>query len=600
MVEGALLRAWNSLGSRRAPVTVAAVALLLCGTSLGGGRTLDDWVLTVVARGDGAALGLSSRRWDCFRFTTGDPLQNATMMSRGVLLPWWSDPGLKLAFFRPLAGLSHVLDERWWPSDPIKLHLHSLVWFAGLLAAVWAVYHRLGEDPRITHLAFALYAWDDAHGATLSWLSNRSALMSGLFGCASIAAHDLWRRGGRGRHGWLAFACFALSCLASELFVGALAYLVAYAVFLDRAPLRERARSLGGYAVTTIGWRTGWSLAGYGAHGSGAYVDPLADPAGFMASAPRKWLSLLQGQLGVIPADFGFLGPARYQALWSLTAVMTLIAAAVLLAPCVADARGRFWLGGALLSLLPMAASFPSDRLLLFVGLGFMPLFARAFWLAASGLGGSAARRWPARGLAVAFFGVHGIVAPLLLPLRAGQMGRMARAESDAFRDLRAQVGASKQTLIVLNAPSLVLVSYAQVRLEAERLPPLPGLYVLSAADSPVVATREGAFGLTLRADQGFLGSPLERHYRALSSSLSGQGRVHLRGLTVQVTESRADGRPQAVRLTFSEALSHFAFACWTDGRFRRCELPEPGRSLRLPAGDLGRILFGPGAASAS
>jgi hypothetical protein len=594
---------FDSLGSRYAPVAIIAVALLLCASSLGGDRTLDDWVLAVVTRGEGAALGLSSKRWDCFTFTTGDPLQNAALMSRGVLLPWWTDPELKLAFFRPLSAVTHLLDELLWRARPTHLHAHSLFWFSSLLVAVGALYRQFSADSRLANLAFALYAWDDAHGATLSWLANRNALISGVFGCACIAAHDLWRRGRGRQYGLLALGCFALSCLASELAVGALAYLVAYAAFIDRSPLRQRFLSLLGYGLAVLSWRTAWSVAGYGARGSASYVDPLFDPLGFLAAAPHKWLCLLQGQLGIIPADFGFLGSASQQGLWILTALFTLAGAAVLLRPCLAERRERFWLAGALLSLVPMAASFPSDRLLVFVGLGFMPLFARAFQLRL----GEPIEAPQLRkglllpcGLALSFFAVHGIFAPLLLPLRAAQMGRMARAESDALRDLRALAGTTNKALIILNAPSVVLASYAQLRLRAQGQPPFARLYVLSAADSPVVVSRSGTSELTLQAEQGFLRSPLERHYRAQPSSLAAQGRVELPGLTAEVAASLADGRPQALRFAFTAELSEYVFVCWSEGHFRRCQLPEPGQALRLPADDLGRILFGKGSGSSS
>ena len=598
--ERAARRAFDSFGSRYAVWFIIVGATLLGTSSLRGQRALDDWVIAVVARGEGAGLGLSERAWDSFTFTTGDHVRNMSMMNRGVLLPWWTDPGLKLAFFRPLAALTHLLDEWSWPTQPLLHHAHSLLWFSLLLGAVGVVYRRLSGDVRLANVALAFYAYDDAHGATLSWLANRNALISGVFGCACIAVHDLWRRGGRRLHGVCALLCFVLSCLASELAVGALAYLLAYAAFLDPAPPRERVRSLLGYVGATLIWRTGWSLAGYGARGSGTYVDPLTDPARFFVEAPGKWLSLLQGQLGVIPADFAFLGPAEQQTLWTITALVTLTFAAVFLRPCVTDARGRFWLCGALLSLLPMAASFPSDRLLLFVGLGCMPLFARAFCLAATRLTDVARLRastLAVYGLAALFFAIHGILAPLLLPLRAGQMGRMARAEDAALRELRALAGTSNE-LLILNAPSVVLTSYAQVQLKAQGEAPFARPYVLSATDSQISVSRDGEREFTLRAERGFLHSPLERHYRGVPASLAEQGRVELAGLSAEVGELLPDGRPRAVHFTVARELSDYACACWTNGHFRRCQVPDRGRVLRLPAEDLGSILFSQESAS--
>lgn len=590
MFERVQQRCFDWFGRRYAPVVIAAVAALLGASSLAGDRTLDDWVVTLVARGEGAAHGFSSKPWDSFRFTSGDPARNQQLIERGVLLPWWTAPELALAFWRPLAGFSHVLDELCWPSRPVLLHVHSLLWFSALLVAVWAVYRRLAGNPQLAGLAFALYAFDDAHGATLSWLANRNALISASFGCACLWAHDVARRERTRRYAQLSLLCFALSCAASELSVGALGYLVAYASFLDRAPLRQRLQSLGGHAVICVAWRAYWSLAGYGARGSGAYVDPLADPLGFLAGAPRKWLCLLQGQLGIIPADFGFLGSASDQRLWMLTGLLTLAGAAVLLRPCVVDATGKFWLTGMLLSLLPMAASFPSDRLLLLVGLGVAPLLARAFQRACSGT----TRGFFRAGIAAAFLGVHGLLAPLLLPVRAGQMGRMARAEGEALSGLRASVPSADQTLIVLNAPSLLLANYAQLRSSALGLPQFARLYVLSATDSPVSVTRSGADELTLHAALGFLHTPLEQHYRGAVDSLPTGSRVELAGLSAEVTQSLADGRPESVRFTLRGPLSDYAFSCWTDGGFGPCALPALGRSLRLEPEDLGHILYRP------
>jgi hypothetical protein len=572
------------LDAKHASFAIIALALLLSTTSLSAGRSLDDWIFAVVNRGEGAALGLPNRAWDCFTFATGDSAQNAALMDRGLLLPWWTDPELKLAFFRPLAAATHLLDEAWWPARPALLHAHNLFWFGMLLAAACAVYRKLAGDWQISNMALALYAWDDARGATLSWIANRNALISGALGCGCIAAHVLWRRGNRHGYGLLAWVLFALSCLASELFVGALAYLIAYAVFLDGAPRRNRVLSVLGYVLTTLGWRIGWSVAGYGAQGSGAYIDPLSDPLGFLASAPLRWLCLLQGQLGLIPAEFGLLAPSGDGLLWSVTAIATLAGAAVLIRPCLADPIGRFWLGGALLALLPMAATVPSDRLLLFVGLGFMALLARAFRLR---LAGGAACVLP-----LVFLAIHGAVAPLLLPFRAAQMARMARAEEQALQDLRTQAGPLGKAVIILNAPSVVLASYAQAQLKTEGLPTIATLYVLSAADSAVVVTRTGQSEFSMRAERGFLRTHLERLYRAIPASLAARGRVELAQLSAEVTEWLADGHPSAVRFTLKRQLSDYAFVCWTEGKFRGCALPAAGEQLRLPAEDLGRVLF--------
>ena len=112
------------------------------------------------------------------------------------------------------------------------------------------------------------------------------------------------------------------------------------------------------------------------------------------------------------------------------------------------------------------------------------------------------------------------------------------------------------------------------------------------AADSAVIVTRTGPLELSMRAERGFLRSPLERLYRAEPASLSTRGRVELAQLTADVTVSLADGHPRVVRFALQGRLSDYAFVCWRDGRFQSCTLPAAGQQLHLPADDLGRVLF--------
>ena len=52
---------------------------------------------------------------------------------------YFTDPGLRVAFFRPLSSLSHRLDLALWPASPQLMYLHSLAWFGALLAAAESV-----------------------------------------------------------------------------------------------------------------------------------------------------------------------------------------------------------------------------------------------------------------------------------------------------------------------------------------------------------------------------------------------------------------------------------------------------------------------------
>ena len=130
----------------------------------------------------GTAAGL-------FRFVDGDPRHVRAAMELG-LLPWWTDPGLKAIFFRPLAALTHALDYRLWPGSALLMHAHSLAWFGALVLAAALFYQRLLGRSITAGLAALLFAVDSAHGTPVGWLANRNSLLAAFFGVLTLLAYD--------------------------------------------------------------------------------------------------------------------------------------------------------------------------------------------------------------------------------------------------------------------------------------------------------------------------------------------------------------------------------------------------------------------------
>ena len=490
---------------------VTLCALLLAATSVGPHRALDDYVLALIAQGRGGPVGLRRSPLDLFTFTTGAVADNHRLMDVGLMLPWWTDPELKIAFFRPLASVTHWVDERLWPASPVAMHLHSLVWFGVLLLAVGLVYVRLDGSPRAAGLAFLLYAFDDAHGPTLAWLANRNALIAGALGAGALIAHDAWRRRASRAAAVLAPALLLLGLLAGELAIGAVGYIAAYALALDEGPLRKRLASLVPAAVVVAAWRACWLAAGYGARGSGAYVDPLASPMAFFAELPLRLAVLIHGQFSAPPSDLAFLAPPTHRPLLVAIAIATVGVVTWILLPYVRRERTcRFWAVGMALSLLPLGATFPSDRLLLFVGIGACALLARPFddFVGEAKVG---ALRAGARSfLTGCLLLLHVVGAPLLLavrsradgtvrgcsrPRRGGDSGHGRREESGG-RDRRRAHGAVCE----------LRAGRARV---ARRAAAGASVHPLSAS-SPIHMERAGEPGLLLRPERGFLYTPLE------------------------------------------------------------------------------------------
>jgi hypothetical protein len=305
-VNGAVSSRWLVWLARRSTRQLFfALGLVLVLPSINNRLVLDDHLQLLNRVPKPALPEVPYALFDLFTF--GQPGElNQRFMERGILLPWWTDPNYLVSFFRPLSALTHAVDIWLWPSTPAVAHVHTIAWYALLLAIVWRVYARFVEPTWLGTFAFALYTLDDTHGDAVAWIANRHAVIATAFGLLAFLAHDSHRRGRFGRLGaCLGPALLTLGLLSGETALAACAYLFAYAVFIDEAAPGQRVLSLLPYAAVAVVWRLVYQSFGYGASGSDGYLDPGRDPAAFLARLPAAFAALLQGQLGFFPSDYG-------------------------------------------------------------------------------------------------------------------------------------------------------------------------------------------------------------------------------------------------------------------------------------------------------
>jgi hypothetical protein len=586
------LERWLTRPAARWAVPLIGVAL--CLTAVGRHLALDDFVLFLVARGDPRISGLAQDSFDLFTFTSGRPADNLALIEHGVMLPWFTDPELRVAFFRPLSSLTHRVDLALWPAFPQLMYLHSLAWFGGLLAAVAWLYRRIENSAFVAGLAALLYAVDHVHGPAVAWLSNRNALIATFLGVLAVIAHERARSGGSVAVKIAAPAALAVGLLSGEFAIGAAAYLLAYALLLEKRGWRAGLVSLWPYALVIGIWQIFYKLQAFGVHGSGVYVDPARDPGRFLAALPARLLVMFAAEIGFLPSDALTLGPPNAAPVIVGAAVAMLAAAAVVVVPLLrADRIARFWALGMALSAVPVAASFPSDRVLFFVGLGAMGILARAL---SSALDRDApyTRSLPKHAVAVGLGVIHLALSPAVLPARAMQMQLLGATLDSATAVLDGVPNLPERTVVVLNAPLDIFATYLQAERAFERRPRSGHLYPLSSAATELRVTRSGPAELTLERDHGFLYTPLEQHYRSAVTSLPAGSRVELARMAAEVGATTADGRPAKVHFRFPVPLesSSLLFLYWKDDRYLKFEPPELGASVTLPAEDIGRILL--------
>ena len=535
------------LTRRELPALLALLTLLLTLPALWTGWQFDDYVHRELLLRSPGLSGLGPATMELFRFLSGDPLQTMAQVERGDLA-WWTIPEAKQAFWRPLSGLTHWLDYQLWPEQPLLMHLQSQLWLVALVSSVALLYRRLMGLSGAAGLAALAYALDDAHSFAAAWLANRNALCATLFGLLALLAHLRWREHGR----WSAAvgAMIWLSCalLAGEAAVATLAYLVAYALWVEAGPWLRRITSLLPALGLVALWYAIYRTLGYGAHGT-AYIEPIADPLRFAQVLLQRAPLLLLGQWTPLPAELSpFLTPSELLLLW-LGAVACLITLTYLFLPLLRrDRLARFWATGMLLSLIPASAALPANRLLFFVGLGAMGLLARFIYAPAADL--------PQHGAGLArklLLTIHLLLGPLTLPVTAYSPALLGGIATE-LATLPADPTVRQHDLIVVTAPSpFSLSAIGPLRAAIDQPTPARTL-LLSAGLGGAWVERIDAFSLLVRPARGYM-LGFDSVFRAPWYPLLPDQPVQLGHVVVTITERSADGRPAAALFRFATPL---------------------------------------------
>ncbi|UCE59290.1 MAG: hypothetical protein JSU63_17835 [Phycisphaerales bacterium] len=583
------------LTHRRLPLLLAVLAAALTLPSLWGGWVVDDhhhrlWM------GDYPDFpSPSDSPWDLFVFANGDPARTREMMDLGVW-PWWTLPEIRAAFFRPVTVLTHRLDYTLWPQLPSLMHAQSVLWFAGLVAAVTLLYRRFLGLTLVAGVAALFYAIDDARGMPVGFLANRNAVIAAFFGMLCILAHDRWRREGWRAGGLIAPVLLLVSLLSAEGGIGTIAYLFAHAVFLDRASWRRRLAVLLPYAVVVVGWRLAWTQLGYGVWGLGLYVDPLAEPLLYLRGLLDRIPVLLLGQFLLPPAEvYLFCLDFKVVTFYPLIAGAVVLAIGFVMIPRLPwDATTRFWCLGMALSLLPICATFPADRMLFFVGLGAFALVGQFFEAVFSTTkpatvpGGQMSKRRMTKALGCALVAVHGLLAPIVLSVRTAiPIGPHSLLES-----LRVNApmdhSVEEQSVVVVAAPMPFYASWLPEQRTLAGLPVPAHTRVLAPSNPPPVEVRRlDKYTLAVRPGRGFMAMIGDQLPRAPHLPMAIGERVELTGMTAEVISLTEDNRPFEVKFTFSVPLEDESLRWFTWGKrgFVPFAPPPVGDKIILPVG---------------
>ena len=557
--------------------------MILTSPALLGGFLLDDHFQRLTMIGH---PGIDYSGWQLFSALSGNSELTQRFIENGFL-PWWTPDTFAFAFFRPLSLLTMWLDYRLWPDSAMLMHAHSLLWFGLLVAVAAVIYRRFMGATWVAGLAALIYAIDEAHAIPAIWLANRNALLATLFGLLAILAHDRWRRGGARLGALVSPVCLALGLLSGEVAFGALAYLIAHALFLDTGRVRRRLLALFAPALVVGAWIVYYHVNEFGVSGSALYSDPMGDPLAFAGAIAGRAPFLLMGQWSSLPAGLGLFPSAGFGGfLWWLAAIIVILVGVVVVPLLRRDRVARFWCFGMLVSLVPACTVAPSNRLLFFVGLGAMGLLAR---IVAGVIDHEMEAVTPTgrgrfyRSVAKVCLVMHLVSAPIILLAAPFLMKRMENRMSRAIQSLPADPAVKGQEFVVINTPDFLMhVMNIRVVTALEGGPLMRRVRALSSGPTALEMSRLDDRTLRVRAAEGLSCGPIGKLFYDPRNPTSVGDVVRLTGMTVEVTAITDDGRAQEAIYRFSVPLDDpsLRWLQWREGVYIPFNPPPAGESI--------------------
>ncbi len=565
---------------------LAALTTLLSSPCLFTGWYLDDEVARYIYSNLPGARRLYELYMGGYGLANGKPADNHWQIEAGWA-PWWTYDQLRLQMYRPLGLMTHWLDALAWPSSAALMHLQSLCWFALVVLAITRMYRGV-MGSMVGGMAALLFAIDHTHGFEVGYICNRHALVTALLGVLCLDQFLRSRKQGELhtlRSAIAAAALYVLALLSGESAVAIAGYVFAYALFTEQGPLTRRALGCAPYLLITLAWRAVYSRAGFGATGSGLYIDPGREPVRFALALLERGPILIQGLFALPPAElYPVVSPAMAHAMLA-TAVVLLISLGVMFTPLLKrDRLARAWTVGLLLSLVPASSSYPHNRQLLFASIGGMALIAQLWQLHALQLRGkrlSGFERWSATAGASVLL-AHLVISPFVLPVASCGIAvatPLSRAPSSVGDEL------GGRDAIFMTAPDYFAVKLVQLTRRVEHRPLPRRFRALSFGEQTVTVTRTDARTLELTYHGGILQTPFMELYRDRRLPMRVGERIELEGLRIEVLQLTADGRAERARFSFDQALDSpsFCFYAWRNEQFVKFTPPAVGASSVLP-----------------
>ena len=579
----------DSRGDRRllvgATLAAMAVAVVLRAPALEVGYFQDDAMQIAVLEN---AYPAERSPFDLFRFA--DMARDGRAPLDVGALPWWSDPDLRIAMFRPLSSALIAVDHRVAGANARAAHLHSMLWFVACIAA-FALAVGARFPAALAAVAVFAFAMDEAHSIPVAWLANRSCLVAQCFGWLGVWAHlRAQRRAGAGPRA-LEAIFFSLALAGGEYALAMLAYPIALELAASARSLRARVGALLPSVVPGLVYLALRGALGFGASGSGLYLDPLAAPRAFSQAAVERLLTLATKLVLGGTARFG-LDAATPQA-WiaaGIVAIVILLGAAWWAGRALPHAQRRALIAfalGALIALAPTVGAMADERLLGAAAGGAATVVGGVVFAAASRARRALhaqriLRAIPLVAVAALAIWVHVFEAAASARATLARFAAQAHAEWNWAQRAAIPDDPNARVFLLSGADFTTNANLLWVRHLGGHGAPR-SLWRLSPYTVRHQIKRVADDAIEVQVGQGMSLPLANTLYRADRKPLRPGDQIEVDGMRVTVLDAQG-GDPSRLRFEFAHSLDDpsYVFLHATPGGLERVALPPVGGRIRL------------------
>lgn len=571
------------------PFISAILAILLMLPTLGSDRQWDDYPQTLGLKGDNFLSGPTGSLWRFFTFSHGEIERNAELRDLGMY-PWWMQNDWKLSFLRPVAVMTHWVDEALWPETVWMMHLHSVLWYGAAIFFQAMVFRKIIGPGWAAGLAALLVGLNDCPAWAVCWIANRNSMICMVFACLAILSHLNWRETGKIKYVVFAVLCLVAGLMSKESAAVVGTFLLSYEIFLGKGELKNRLLSLLPYIIVGVIWWPIFRSSGYGMNGSQLYVDP-SNFADFFPTVAARAPLYIQSATGFFVLDTFLMASAAVQnGFIAYCAIMTLIIGLMLIQFVRRDAQFRFWTLGMMFAILPACSAFPSDRVAQFACLGAIGLMSRVIYLVWTNKEEWIVNSSPiwkkVMGVIIAGWLFSGFIAsPVLCYIHVNCFTSYTDSLKEDVVALDMEDTEDK-SLIFINAPGTLEIWHFWTirRLENRPLPKSTRMMMTGYHDLEIKRLDEKT--LLVSSSEGLMKNPSAVLFRDADHALTKGEKVSLDNCNIEIVDPGDSLSVKSMKFEFESELesSSLRWLVWQPGGYQDFKLPEIGKTTTIPA----------------